>query len=53
MLKALMIVFFVLIFVGILFRNLWITIIAAGLFVLGGILGIIETIVMWSKKKKQ
>ncbi len=53
MLKALMIVCFVFIFVGVLFRNLWITAIAAGLFVLAGILGIVETIVKWSKNKKQ
>ena len=52
MFKAFLIVFFVLIVVGVLFRNLWITVIAAGLFVLAGILGIIETIVKWSKNKK-
>jgi len=52
MLKALIIVFLVFIVVGVLFRNLWITAIAAGLFVLAGILGIIETIVKNKKGKK-
>lgn len=49
MLKAFLIVCFVMIFVGILFRSIWIAAIAAGLFVLAGVLGIIETIVKWRK----